>query len=184
MLSTMITAPSTRIPKSIAPRLIRFAQTPNRFIMINEKSKASGMVEATNKPPRKLPKKTTRTKITISAPSERFSATVDVVLFISLLRSRKGSIFTPSGKDFWIKAIRSFTSLITSFEFSPFNIITIPPTASPLPFLVNAPYRKKLPYFTSATSLIKTGCPFTLATGVLRISSSERIKPSPRIKFA
>ena len=139
MASTIITAPSTNIPKSSAPKLIRLAHTPNRFIMINANSKASGMVDATIKPPLKFPRKITSTKITISAPNDRFSATVDVVLLISLLRSRKGFITTPSGNDFCIKAIRSFTSLITSFEFSPFSIITIPPTASPFPSLVKAP---------------------------------------------
>ena len=95
--------------------------------------------------------------MTISAPNPRFSATVEVVLFISLLLSKNGFITIPSGNDFCIKAILSFTLLITSLEFSPFNIITIPPTASPLPSFVKAPYLTKLPYLTPATSLIKIG---------------------------
>ena len=135
----IITAPSTKIPKSKAPRLIRFAQTSKIYIIIKAKSNAKGMVDATIKPPRKLPKKITKTKITISAPIPRFSATVLVVLLIILLRSRKGLMTTPSGNDFCIKAIRSFTAFITSLEFSPFSIITMPPTASPFPSLVKAP---------------------------------------------
>ena len=63
-------------------------------------NKANGIVDATINPPLRFPKKTTRMKITINAPKARFSATVDVVLFISLLLSKKGLIDTPSGKDF------------------------------------------------------------------------------------
>ena len=40
MASTIITAPSTNIPKSSAPKLIRFAHTPNKFIMIKANSNA------------------------------------------------------------------------------------------------------------------------------------------------
>ena len=102
VLSTIITAPSTIIPKSIAPKLIRFAQTLNAFINIKANNNDNGIVEATIKPPRQFPNKKIRTKITINAPSIRFVATVDVVSAISLLRSNKGSIITPSGKDFSI----------------------------------------------------------------------------------
>ena len=99
-LSTMITAPSTIIPKSIAPKLIRFDQTPKTFIMIKANSKDKGIVEATIKPPLKFPKKITRTKITISPPSSRLFRTVPVVLAISFALSKNGTIDTPSGKDF------------------------------------------------------------------------------------
>ena len=102
MLSTIITAPSTIIPKSIAPKLIRFAQTSKTFININANNKDNGIVEATIKPPRQFPKRKIRTKITIKAPSIRLVETVDVVSAISLLRSNKGSMVTPSGKDFSI----------------------------------------------------------------------------------
>ena len=100
--STIITAPSTIIPKSIAPKLIRLAHTLNTFIKINANSKDSGIVEATIKPPRQLPNKKMRTKITIKAPSIRFVATVEVVSPINLLLSKRGSITTPSGRDFCI----------------------------------------------------------------------------------
>ena len=127
------------IPKSIAPKLIKFAQTSNAFININANNKDKGIVEATIKPPRQFPNKKMRTKMTINAPSKRFFVTVDVVSAINLLRSNKDSIITPSGKDFSICAILCFTFSITSFEFAPLSIITKPPTTSPSPSWVNAP---------------------------------------------
>ena len=102
VLSTIITAPSTIIPKSIAPKLIKFTQTSNTFIKIKANNKDNGIVEATIKPPRQLPNKKISTKITINAPSIRFVVTVEVVSPINLLRSNNGSIITPSGNDFSI----------------------------------------------------------------------------------
>ena len=49
--STMITAPSTINPKSIAPSDIRLADTPNRFIIPMAKSMDNGMTDATINPP-------------------------------------------------------------------------------------------------------------------------------------
>ena len=98
--STIITAPSTMIPKSIAPRLIRFAHTSNTFIRINANNRERGMVDATINPPLQLPSKKTKMKITINAPSIRLVLTVPVVLAINLLRSSNGSMMTPSGSDF------------------------------------------------------------------------------------
>ncbi|MNS72844.1 hypothetical protein D3C72_1062640 [compost metagenome] len=86
--STMITAPSTIKPKSIAPRLIRFALTPKTFIIPNAKSIASGMAEATISPARKFPRNSTSTKITINAPSIRFFSTVPIALPTRSVRSR------------------------------------------------------------------------------------------------
>ncbi len=88
------------MPKSMAPRLIKLAQTPNTFIKIKAKSSDSGIVDATISPPRQLPKRITKTKMTISAPSIRLVATVLVVLRIKSLRSMKVSMCTPSGNDF------------------------------------------------------------------------------------
>ena len=50
--STMMTAPSTIIPKSMAPKLIRFPLTPNTLIMPKANSMAKGMTEATTSPAR------------------------------------------------------------------------------------------------------------------------------------
>ena len=80
------------IPKSIAPNDIRFAHIPNCFIKINANNKDSGITEAVINPPRKLPKSSTNTKITISDPSIKFFSTVLVVLAINSLLLKKGSI--------------------------------------------------------------------------------------------
>lgn len=57
MPSTITMEPSTTIPKSIAPRLIRLAVTPKIRIRMNANSIASGMTEATISPARMLPKR-------------------------------------------------------------------------------------------------------------------------------
>ena len=92
MNSTIITAPSMIIPKSIAPKLIKFASTPKIYINDKAKSKHNGITEATTKPDLKLPNSNTTTKITIKHPKTKFSVTVNVVLAISSLRSKNGLI--------------------------------------------------------------------------------------------
>ena len=93
----MMTAPSTINPKSNAPKLIRLPLTPKIFIIIMAKNIANGITDATNKPARKFPKKSTRIKMTIKAPSMRFLVTVPIALFTILVLSKNGSIITPSG---------------------------------------------------------------------------------------
>ena len=93
----------------MAPRLIKFAQTPVAFIIIKAKSKDRGIRDAVTKPPRKLPSKITKTNTTINAPSIKFLETVLVVRAIRLLLSKKGSIFSPSGREDCTLSIRSFT---------------------------------------------------------------------------
>ena len=100
--STIITAPSTIIPKSIAPKLIRFPLTPKAFIIITANNMAKGITEATIRPARKFPKNNTNTKMTINAPSIRFFATVLIALFTNLLLSINASATTPSGNDLFI----------------------------------------------------------------------------------
>jgi hypothetical protein len=68
--------------------------------MIKAKSRDKGIVDATTKPQRQFPNKNTRINITISAPSIKLFFTVDVLLAISLLLSKKGFIRTPSGNYF------------------------------------------------------------------------------------
>ncbi|MNV58357.1 hypothetical protein D3C71_1507250 [compost metagenome] len=96
----MITAPSTIKPKSSAPKLIRLPLTPNVFIMLMAKSRDSGMTEATIKPALRLPRNSTRTSMTMRAPSKRLCSTVPMALFTIFVRSRKGSIRTPLGSVF------------------------------------------------------------------------------------
>ena len=128
--STIITAPSTIIPKSMAPRLIKLALTPKSRIMMRANSKDSGMTDAAMRPPRKLPNNSTSTNITMSAPSVKLRAMVLVVRSIRLDRSRKGLMSMPSGSDFLTLSMRSFTALTTLSELAPLSIMIIPPTAS------------------------------------------------------
>ena len=88
------------IPKSIAPRLIKFAHTPKIFIKMKAKSSESGITDAVIRPPRTLPNNKTSTKITISAPSIRLREIVLVVRSIRLERSRNGFNSISDGSDF------------------------------------------------------------------------------------
>ncbi len=85
--STTITAPSTMMPKSIAPSESRLAGMPIQVRPRKVASSASGMVTATMKAARMLPRKSQRTKETSSAPSSRLVKTVVSVLPISQVRS-------------------------------------------------------------------------------------------------
>ena len=87
MFSITITAPSTMMPKSIAPKLNKFAGTPMNFSPKNVARRESGMTTTTAKEARKLDKKRYNTKATRSAPSTRFLKTVVSVLAISQVRS-------------------------------------------------------------------------------------------------
>ena len=92
-----MTAPSTRSPKSNAPKLIKLPLTPNKCIKIKANNIASGITDATTKPALKFPKNKIKTKITINAPSNKFLETVPIALSTIFVRSKKGSITTPSG---------------------------------------------------------------------------------------
>ena len=139
--STIITAESTIIPKSMAPRLIRLPSMPKSFIMPKAKSMLSGMTLATTSPARALPRKSMSTKTTISPPSMRLRAMVPSTRSTRLVRSMNGSITTPSGRLFCICAMRCFTLPMTSWKFSPFSMMAIPATTSPSPLRVTAPKR-------------------------------------------
>ena len=101
--------------------------------MIIAKSIAKGMTLATNNPALKFPKNKTRIKTTINAPSNKLVSTVFMALSTIFVRSKKGSITTPSGSVFWISAILDFTSLMILELFPPLIIITIAPATSPSP---------------------------------------------------
>ena len=98
--STIITAPSTIKPKSIAPKLIKFALTPKTFIIPSANSMDKGIAEATIKPARRFPRNKTNTKMTISAPSTRFFSTVFMARSTRSVRSKYGSMTTSAGSDF------------------------------------------------------------------------------------
>ena len=120
-------------PKSKAPKLIKFPLTPKRFIIMIANNIANGITLATNNPARKFPRKSTKIKTTINAPSNKFVSTVLIALFTIFVLSKNGSITTPSGSVFCISSIFDFTSLITCELFPPFTIITTAPATSPLP---------------------------------------------------
>ena len=85
--SMMMTAPSTISPKSSAPRLIRFPDTPPRTIPVMVNSMASGMTAAVMSAARKFPNSRNRTTITSKAPSIRFFEMVCIVRSTSPVRS-------------------------------------------------------------------------------------------------
>ena len=91
----------------------------------------NGITEATINPALMFPKKRIKTNSTINAPSNKFFSTVEMELFTILVRSRKGSRITPSGRFFSICSIRALMFLITTLLLAPFNIITTAPETSP-----------------------------------------------------
>ncbi len=87
MFSTTITAPSTMMPKSIAPSDSRFAGMPRIVRPMKVASSDSGIIAATIADARRLPRNTNSTTVTSAAPSSRFVNTVRSVVPISQVRS-------------------------------------------------------------------------------------------------
>ena len=75
------------MPKSMAPSDSRLAGMPRQVSPMNVASKESGIISATMKAARMLPRKSSSTKVTSPAPSARFSNTVVSVVLISQVRS-------------------------------------------------------------------------------------------------
>ena len=87
MFSITITAPSTMMPKSMAPRLSRLAGTPMIFKPRKVASSDKGITTTTARLARRLERNRYSTSDTSSAPSTRFLNTVERVLPISQVRS-------------------------------------------------------------------------------------------------
>ena len=87
MFSTITTAPSTMIPKSIAPRLMRLPLTPSLVIPAAASSMDKGIAAVTIKAARTLPSSSSRIAATSNAPSARFFQTVRNVASIRSRRS-------------------------------------------------------------------------------------------------
>ena len=85
--STITTAPSTIMPKSSAPRLIRLALTLLVNMPVKVNSIASGITIAVISAARMLPKNRNNTATTSSAPSKRFFFTVAMAFSTRLVRS-------------------------------------------------------------------------------------------------
>ncbi len=179
--STIITAPSTIMPKSMAPRLIRLPSTPKVFIMPKAKSMLSGMTLATTRPDRQEPKKRSNTKMTMTPPSTRLRAMVPSTRSTRLVRSMKGSTTTPSGSDFCMSAMRCLTRRLTSWKFSPLSMMAIPHTTSPSPLRVTAPKRVACPRCTVATSPMRTGWPSVVLMAMAAMSAMVLTTPIPRM---
>ena len=86
--SIIIIAPSTTIPKSIAPKESKFAETPNKFISIRANNNESGIMDATISPALISPIKIITTNITIIPPSSKFFLTVEIVFSIRFALSK------------------------------------------------------------------------------------------------
>ena len=85
--STTITAPSTMMPKSIAPKLIRLPETRFIAMPVIANSMLSGMTNATINAARILPNRANKTAITNTAPSNKLVRTVSMVLSTKVVRS-------------------------------------------------------------------------------------------------
>ena len=97
--STMTTAPSTIIPKSNAPKLIRLALIFCSAIPAKVNNMDSGITQAVISAARKFPKNKNRITMTRIAPSTRFFCTVLIARSTKSVRSYTVSIITPLGKD-------------------------------------------------------------------------------------
>ena len=180
--STITTAPSTMIPKSSAPRLIRFALTFALTIPVKVISIDSGITSAVISAARMLPRNRNSTAITSTAPSSRFFFTVATAFSTSTVRSYTGIAFTPAGSVRFTSSIFAATAFDTVRLFSPINMNTVPSTTSS-PFDVAAPVRSSRPTSTTPTSFIRTGTPPTLVSTMFAMSSTVRAWPGTRTRY-
>ena len=185
IVSIMTMAPSTSIPKSIAPRLSRFAGMPVIFINMNATRSEMGIVMATARALLMLPRNIKRILTTRSIPKSNVCSTVCRVVPTNCVRSMNIWILTFSGSSF---SLRSSTTLCTcsrTFEgFWYLSIWTIPSTPSlndrSSSTYPRTPLRSRLPYLSSPRSLRNTGTPSSFLTTILPMSSRSRIRPTPR----
>ena len=89
IVSIITIAPSTRMPKSMAPRLSRLAGMPVRCIRMKATSREIGMVAATMSALFGLPRKMSRIPMTSSIPNRSVCSTVLRVVPTRFVRSMK-----------------------------------------------------------------------------------------------
>ncbi len=87
MFSVTITAALAIRPKSMAPREIRFAGTPNQFMPLKDTHNPSGMMAATMSAMRRLPRNSHSTMSTRQMPRSSVCVTVRTVRLSSSWRS-------------------------------------------------------------------------------------------------
>ena len=127
IVSIITMAPSTMIPKSIAPKESKFAGMLVTFIKMKAINKEIGIVIATKSAPRQLPNTIIRIRITSPIPSIMVLEIVANVVSTKSVLSRTTWIFTPSGKPLSLSSsTAAFTPSRTFDGFSPFSKRTIP----------------------------------------------------------
>jgi hypothetical protein len=80
MFSTMITVPSTMMPRSMAPTDSRFADSPRITVIITASSSATGIVAATIRAQRRSPRNTHWMRKISAMPNTRLCRTVRTVI--------------------------------------------------------------------------------------------------------
>ncbi len=178
--STITTAPSTIMPKSSAPRLIRLALTLLVNIPVKVNNIARGITIAVINAARMLPRNRNNTATTSSAPSKRFFFTVAMAFSTRLVRSYTVTATTPAGSERLISASFFATAWDTVRLFSPINMNTVPSTTS-RPFSVAAPVRSSRPMSTCATLRTRIGVPSEVVITILAMSSIDATCPGARI---
>ena len=139
---------------------------------------------ATATDPRHERRKSQTTPATSRAPSMRFVRTVWRVRWTKVVRSMNGTILTPVGRmPLFRRSTRWRTCSSTIDGFSPRRINTNPSTASRLTPRPTAPCRGVLASTSVATSLMRTGVPFSAVSTISLMSSGERSSPSPRTMY-
>ncbi len=182
MFSITTMAPSTMMPKSIAPSDSRLAGILKWCIRMNAVSSDSGIVMATMIAARGLPRNSSSTIDTSVMPSMSVLPTVCTVASTSLLRSIYGTIFTSLGRMCSFRSrTASCTPAITRDGFSFLSSSVMPSMVSGLLSMPRMPCRSRLPSTTRPRSLTSTGTPFFWLTTTLPRSSRLRIRPTPRI---
>ena len=127
--STITTAASQMMPKSMAPRESRLAGIPVSFIATKAKASESGIVIATATAERSDPRKRSSTITTIDTPSKSVRPTFVSVVSTRSVRSYAMRTFTPLGSVLALSSrMRVLTPARTSDGFSPRRISTIPST--------------------------------------------------------
>ncbi|AIV66332.1 heavy metal efflux pump CzcA domain protein [Burkholderia pseudomallei K42] len=170
------------MPKSSAPRLIRFALTFALTMPVKVISIDSGITSAVITAARMLPRNRKRTAITSTAPSSRFFFTVRTAFSTSTVRSYTAIARTPAGSVRFTSAILAATAFATVRLFSPISMNTVPSTTSS-PFAVAAPVRSSRPRSTAPMSFIRTGTPPAFASTMFAMSSAERAWPGTRTRY-
>ena len=179
--STITTAPSIIIPKSIAPIDKRLALIPIARRQIKAKRSANGIMIDTITVVRQSAMKINTMKVTSRIPSARLCVTVLTARSTRFSRSYNDTIGKSSGKAFcWISLILSFKAAITSPGFSPFRMTTMPCTTSSSSMRPTCPRRGRLDSCTVAKCLTRIGVPLIFFTTIFSISFTSLIKPIPR----